>query len=75
MNTCEIEMDSKFMTELENLRQSILTEQNKNSKEATTVRLDESLYLSKVHKLIKEYIQRYDADKTGVPDFALESSG
>uniref|UniRef100_A0A1I7SEE2 SUN domain-containing protein n=1 Tax=Bursaphelenchus xylophilus TaxID=6326 RepID=A0A1I7SEE2_BURXY len=35
----------------------------------------EDLYMSRVKALIKEYIERYDADKTGIPDYALESSG
>lgn len=37
--------------------------------------LNENYYLEKVRQLIKEYIQKYDADKTGLPDYALESSG
>lgn len=40
-----------------------------------TEELNESLYLEKVKRLIKEQIQRYDADKTGLADYALESSG
>jgi CRISPR/Cas system CMR subunit Cmr6 (Cas7 group RAMP superfamily) len=33
------------------------------------------LDMSEVEKLIKEKISQYDADKTGQPDYALESSG
>ncbi|CAD5214282.1 unnamed protein product [Bursaphelenchus okinawaensis] len=35
----------------------------------------EDSYMESVRLLIKEYIGRYDADKTGLPDYALESSG
>uniref|UniRef100_A0A914DYN0 SUN domain-containing protein n=1 Tax=Acrobeloides nanus TaxID=290746 RepID=A0A914DYN0_9BILA len=35
----------------------------------------EAKYLEDVRNLIRQYIQKYDADKTGMPDYALESSG
>jgi hypothetical protein len=35
----------------------------------------EAKYLEDVRNLIREYIQKYDTDKTGMPDYALESSG
>lgn len=36
---------------------------------------DERALMDKVRKLIKEELRRYDADRTGMPDYALESSG
>lgn len=33
------------------------------------------LDMSEVEKLIEARISKYDADKTGIPDYALESSG
>lgn len=75
MNIRELEKDSKFMYELENLRHIFLTKNIKQKQFIEKIKFNESIYLLKVEKLIKEYIQRYDADKTGIPDFALESSG
>lgn len=81
MNVREAEKDSRFLSKLENLRQSMLIERTeksgiaKNAKKSTISEFDDSVYLAKVRELIKEYIQIYDADKTGIPDFALESSG
>lgn len=36
---------------------------------------DEEALLNKVRKLIKQELRKYDADRTAMPDFALESSG
>uniref|UniRef100_A0A914H6H9 SUN domain-containing protein n=1 Tax=Globodera rostochiensis TaxID=31243 RepID=A0A914H6H9_GLORO len=36
---------------------------------------DERSLLVKVRNLVKEELRRYDADRTGLPDYALESSG
>ncbi|KAI1694146.1 nuclear migration and anchoring protein unc-84 [Ditylenchus destructor] len=77
------EQNSKLFSELRLLREkySTLLKEKSSTSEKTTVileretELDEDLYLSKVRTLIKEYIQKYDADKTGLPDYALESSG
>uniref|UniRef100_A0A915EBY9 SUN domain-containing protein n=1 Tax=Ditylenchus dipsaci TaxID=166011 RepID=A0A915EBY9_9BILA len=84
------DQNSKLFQELEQLRESYIklsaeksaaaTTTNKETKSTTLIlerqtELDESLYYSKVRQLIKESIQRYDADKTGLPDYALESSG
>lgn len=36
---------------------------------------DERELLRKVHNLIRTELRRFDADRTGIPDYALESSG
>lgn len=79
------EQNSKFLTELQELRriyQETLTKsthESRTTEEIHTLRreleLNEQKYLEDVRRLIREYIQRYDADKTGLPDYALESSG
>ncbi|KAF7640010.1 SUN domain-containing protein, partial [Meloidogyne graminicola] len=37
--------------------------------------LDENILMKKVYDLIKKELRLYEADHTGMPDFALESSG
>jgi len=90
MNSKVSEQDSKLRVELAELRSSYtllhqqemerIRKESRETKETVHVlkkaeELDESLYMEKVRQLIKEYIKRYDADKTGLPDYALESSG
>ncbi|KAI1716751.1 nuclear migration and anchoring protein unc-84 [Ditylenchus destructor] len=77
------EQNSKLFSELRLLREkysTLIKEKSSTSEKSTVIleratELEEDVYLSKVRTLIKEYIQKYDADKTGLPDYALESSG
>jgi len=37
--------------------------------------MNEANFVGSVQQLIREYMHKYDADKTGMTDYALESSG
>lgn len=85
------ENDAKFNSEIQSLWESYLklkeekTQLDTVEKKVTLIKeekllhktpeLKEDVYLKKVRALIKESLQKYDADKTGLPDYALESSG
>lgn len=79
------EQNTKFLGELHELRriyQETVTTRKEEHVSTTEIHklerkleLNEANYLEQVRRLIREYIQKYDADKTGLPDYALESSG
>ena len=69
--------DNKIREEIDRSGMLIMRDINERLKSVTALKEEINTALSKeeVHKIVKSVLDVYDADKTGLVDFALESAG
>lgn len=65
---------SKLLDELQVIRRNY-NEHKLEVAHEHHLHLDDDVLMSKFRAIVKEALDRYDMDKTGLPDYALESSG
>ena len=80
------EFNDRFQRKLDEVTQSVLAQiqelkshqekiESSRGKEVKKDLIDETITRSTIQRMITDAISMYDADKTGIPDFALEPSG
>ena len=80
------EFNDRFQRKLDEVTQTVLVQiqelkshqekiESSGGKEVEKDVIDETITRSTIQRMITDAISMYDADKTGIPDFALEPSG